>query len=416
LRAAAPKASAQENVATPLVSLDEPAALDPAIVGRKAAALAGGRQRGLPVLPGLVVTVAWGQAAVELGLETLSGAGPGRARMAVDRLAIDPALESGLGPAADLGDRLVVRSSSAFDDDGRWSGAFASYGDVRHDELWTAIRGCWSSLFSRDSLARFEATSVDVRDAGLAVLIQPQLDAIVGGWARVLADGAAEIAAVAGPPGPLLAGVVIGRRGSVGPDGEITGDLLALPVDAADLRRLLAVCGRTRAELGADRIEWAMADGRVWLFQLDRTEEQPAAARSGDSPWSAGSGAQVYRGVPASPSRAFGRLVRVRPEEADDMGSLPSVAGAILVVDDPLPLFAPLLWQAAGLIALRGNPAGHLCQVARSLHVPAVVGLESVAGRVEIDSSDSWRTVALDGDTGEVWIDSVRSPSSRRRP
>jgi hypothetical protein len=53
-----------------------------------------------------------------------------------------------------------------------------------------------------------------------------------------------------------------------------------------------------------------------------------------------------------------------------------------------------MLWEAAGLVAVEGNEGAHLFEVARSLGVPAVLGVELDPG---ID-----RVVAVDGDLGTV--------------
>jgi pyruvate,water dikinase len=110
----------------------------------------------------------------------------------------------------------------------------------------------------------------------------------------------------------------------------------------------------------------------------------------------------VLRGAAASAGVATGPAVHCR---ASDLDSLPSVAGRVLVLDDPLPQFAPLLWEAAGLVALRGNPGAHLCQVARSLHVPAVVGLESASGPEVLGTDDAQVWLVVDGDAGEVVVE-----------
>ena len=75
-----------------LLSLDDAEALDVGQVGAKAARLAEARQRGFPVLPGLVVPVAASDAALVAGLATLQARGPGAARVAAGTVGLDPAL------------------------------------------------------------------------------------------------------------------------------------------------------------------------------------------------------------------------------------------------------------------------------------------------------------------------------------
>lgn len=381
-----------------VVSLDSPEALDPAIVGVKAAGLAAARQRGLPVLPGVVVPVAAGRAAIELGVRTLEAEGPGRARLVVDRFPVDDELAATLeAAAAQLGDPLIVRSSTTLDGDGRWSGAFNSIGHVRPDEVAGALRGCWSSVFRPDALKRFDLTGVEPRDIGMAVLLQRQLRPSCGGMAEVDGDGRVSIWAAAGAPGPLLAGLSVGVRGSIGQGGEVDGALDGLPVDRSALAALSGACLEAHGELGANRFEWAIEAGQPWILQLDRTADD----RTGALVQADDSEGRTFRGFPASPGRAAGRAIHLGP---GDLNPAPDVSGAILVVDDPLPVFAPLLWQAIGLVALRGNAAAHLCGVARSLHVPAVVGLLSFDQNAGRSLETGSVTVVVDGESGTVGL------------
>lgn len=354
------------------------------------------------MLPGVVVPVASATAAIELGARVLERDGPGQARLAVDAMEIDGELRRELDACAGLGRQLIVRSSTALDDDPRWSGAFSSVGEVFPEEVAGAVTGCWSSVFRPDALGRFELMGVDVREVGMAVLIQRQLDPQAGGWAHASPDGLVDIGGTAGRPGPLLAGMVAGRRGSVRADGTIGGDLGALPLDGEGLRELARVCERARRELSLDRLEWGVDDGHVWLFQLGHS---PAVATTSLDPVATAVPGTIdgrtYRGAAASPGRATGGAVRCLPQQVD---TPPSAKGAILVLDDPLPVFAPLLWEVAGLVALRGNPAAHLCEVARSLHVPAVVGLETAERPLDVDWEKGGLILTLDGDSGEVCI------------
>lgn len=45
----------------------------------------------------------------------------------------------------------------------------------------------------------------------------------------------------------------------------------------------------------------------------------------------------------------------------------------VLIVPRPLAVFAPLLWNAAGLVSIAGGTGAHLMEIARSLAVPAVM-------------------------------------------
>jgi hypothetical protein len=64
---------------------------------------------------------------------------------------------------------------------------------------------------------------------------------------------------------------------------------------------------------------------------------------------------------------------------------------AVLAVAAPLPHLAPLLWRASALVVARGNRAAHLFEVARSLGVPAVSGVDLTGERPSLVAVDGWR-------------------------
>jgi len=548
-----------------LLSLVDPAAGDPSLVGHKAAGLALALARGYPVLPGLVVPVPASEAAVASGLAALGERGRGAARAAALAARPDPALLAELGAAA-LGERLVVRSSTRLGDDGTWSGAYASYGDVMPAELGTAVSGCWASIFAPATLDRLAQAGTGPGEVGMAVLVQPFLEPRAGGWASLRPDGTLTIAAVGGHPGPLLAGWIGGSRLVVRPGKRVRQP--AFPLGTAEVARLADLVRRVASELAARHIEWAFDGERLFVLQLARgaTEEplprftgRSPAARPSSSlahssrrkafaarpyarllqtlvdrrgpladafllPWAAAAepveaavvtapdeallqrsgelaaalsaqvcaavghdrtaisdalvagdrsvinalarmsldasmaaellgcidalgtafhrrgllgdprtiwwqtsdwieaaalgrpclrpandrpldlwgdvlyAAVVAQGAPAAAvgvadGRTVGRALRVdAPDAAGER-----VLGRVLVVRDPVSSVAPLLWRASGLLSLSGGPGAHLFEVARSLHVPAVVAPE--AG----DITDG-TIVAVDGSAGELWV------------
>jgi phosphotransferase system enzyme I (PtsI) len=69
----------------------------------------------------------------------------------------------------------------------------------------------------------------------------------------------------------------------------------------------------------------------------------------------------------------------------------------VLAVSQAAAQAAPLLWNAAGVVAANGSVGAHLFEVARSLGVPAVVG-------VDVSRTDDGALAAVDGDAGSVSI------------
>lgn len=257
-----------------ILDLDHEACLDPDRVGGKAAWLARARRAGLPVLPGLVVEARASLPHLRLGVDTLETRGPGGARLVVagGELPFAEYLEERAGK---LGESLVVRSSTRFDAGGEFSGAFTSYLELTPAETPKAVFGCWASTFTVATLGLLARSGVNPDAYGVSVLIQPCLTSESGGVATVSAAGVVTVVGVEGSPAGLLQGWSSGSVATAR-DGRIEGELPGLiGVDVVS-----SVVGVTRAaaELGANRCEWAFAEGRVWLLQLDqRQPPEPSA-------------------------------------------------------------------------------------------------------------------------------------------
>ena len=103
---------------------------------------------------------------------------------------------------------------------------------------------------------------------------------------------------------------------------------------------------------------------------------------------------RVRSGEPASAGLGAGRLLVLTAPRR--------LAGVrerwVLHVTEPLPAYAPLLWGAAGLVSATGSGSAHLFDVARTLGVPAVTGVELTSAR------GSEPVVAVDGSSGEVVV------------
>jgi phosphohistidine swiveling domain-containing protein len=405
-----------------------------AIAGGKAARLARAARAGLAVLPGWVVPVAVARPALRAGAGAVRAGRPAAARRAVLGCRLDDGLATELREAVvRLGGRVIVRSSSPLESDPRWSGAFSSVAEVGADDVVSAVRSCWASAFAVDPLERIAACGLPPEALELGVLLQPEIRPAAGGVARV--TGAEVIVeGVLGHPGALLAGWAEGATASVratGADGQLT-DLLG----SEQVASVAALAGRVWRTLGDDVIEWAAGNGGIWLLQSLRsvpvTAVQDLAAQGHNGVEAAAGGheplsppgtvadllasrtwmpllaatvldrGQHVPGRPAAPGTAAGRLVACRPHErpAGD------IADAILLVDQPLPALAPLLFSARGVIARTGAAGSHLAEVARSLGVPMVIGCrpETVTGPAPgpaPGAAGGW-LAAVDGSSGDV--------------
>src|SRR6266700_932372 len=412
-----------------LLDLDDPACLDPLAAGAKAARLAAARAGGLPALPGVVVPVAAARDALAGGLAALTTQGRHAAQLRVMSAGVTPALAAELRHrGAQLGDRLVVRSSSPLEASGAWSGAFTSYLGVRPDELATAVAGCWAAALGRDALERATRLGRDPADLALAVLIQPEVEPLVSGTAAVTEKGdGVRVIGVEGAPAPLLTGWSAGLAVEVRAGAVTNGRDAARQLGAATVLAVARLAEAVAATFGDDTIEWAAVEGRPLLLQSAACERRPPstsqpqfgsrveAARAhlttaAGSPRVADRAelhthaaamehGERFQGQPAAPGIAAGPArVAGQPQQPPPLQEQ-RPERAVLVARYPLPPLAPLLWGAAAMVTSGGSPAAHLFHVARSLGVPAVAACGALEGQL---APAQEVLLAVDGGAGVV--------------
>ena len=309
-----------------VVELGDADATDPARVGGKAASLAAAGREGLPTLPGVVLTTA---------VADVVEADPDR----------HPALREAYDRAGGDDRALVVRSSSVAEDttDSSMAGQFASVVDVRGWEAFVdAVRVV---LASRDEAG--------AGDQPIAVLIQPLLDAEIGGvlFGVDPVTGRSDrlvVTATTGGPEPLVSGEVDGSRYVLDADGAVIDRDRG---DGPDLARarLAELAGLAadvaRAFGGPQDIEWAVdGEGALWLLQ-----SRPVTTE--------------IRGVPSGPVFGPGPVAETFPE--------------------PLTELESDLWVPPLRVAVR--EAVVLAGGASRQHADASAAVVAIAGHVAID-------------------------------
>lgn len=235
-----------------VVELPDESAVDPALTGGKAAALARAANAGIPTLPGVVLTTAFCDA-VDAGAT----------------VADHPAVRDAFDRAGGDDRSLVARSSSVVEDmaESSMAGQFESIiGIDGFDAFVTAV----SAVL--DSRERAGAT-----DHPIAVLVQPLIEPRYGGVMFGIdpVTGRTDrrvVTAVEGGPEPLVSGEVDGSRYVLQPEPCKVLDFDANdgpPIDTADLRRLVELSGRVAEVFGGPQdVEWAIADDhKLWLLQ-----------------------------------------------------------------------------------------------------------------------------------------------------
>lgn len=408
-----------------MLTLADRACTDVSVAGAKAAHLAQATRAGFPVLPGLVVPTTASRTPLADGYERVAIEGAHGARLAV----MD--CDTSIGDLAELpslcgqlGNPLVVRSSSPWEGTGHWSGAFTSYLDVAPDHVLTAVRGVWASALGGDALERGAHVGSAGTTPEMAVLLQAQLSPDFAGTAAVEPDGTATVVAVAGSPVPLLHGWDPGWVSRVTGDGTVDGDRGAL--DDSLVRAIAGLVAAVARRLGDNRVEWAFVDERLVLLQCTTGVRATAApVRKNDVPVDAVTVAdemlaraeapasraraeayayaavmahgKLMTGTPAAPGTGAGPVILVEGMPTDPR---PLPPRAVLVAPRPLPHLAPLLWGASGLVTFGGSPGAHLVEVARALNLPAVVGCRSPEPLLRAVNGQG--LAAVDGNEGVV--------------
>jgi len=243
---------------------------------------------------------------------------------------------------------------------------------------------------------------------------------------------------VPGHPGGLLAGwadgasarIRLGDPSAPGwPEPAAEGPLTQL-LGAGLVTAVARLAAGVYWALGDTSIEWASENGTVWLLQTaaagpapvlppepDTAPASHATTMGGRDAAPDGPPGRAYAARelmpllaaavqaggrrlaarPAVAGQAAGRLVPCRPHERPAAGC----RDAILLIDQPVPALAPLLFAARGVIARGGTAGTHLAEVARSLAVPMVTGCRAELVTGPAPATGGW-LAAIDGGTGEV--------------
>lgn len=318
-----------------------------------------------------------------------------------------------------LGDRPLAVRSSATDEDTVTRSAAGQHETVLAvqgpDEVAAAIRACWDSLHSPGAVA-YRANSsgiADEKEPAMGVLIQQLVDADASGvmFTPSSPPEATTIEASWGLGSSIVGGTVSPDTFRVAHDGSldrIIADkhtrvdqdgtrLVTRDVPTAERARPaiddttahdLAGLGRRIADLlgGPQDIEWAVAEGRVWILQ-----SRPITVAPPSPPDSAaGSGTPGSHGTATGPARivhgpdGFGR---VRP-------------GDVLICPLTTPAWTPLLKIVAAVVTETGGVLSHAAIVARELGVPAVLGVLEATHRLQ-----DGEMLTVDGTNGTITRD-----------
>lgn len=300
-----------------------------------------------------------------------------------------PALRNlGRGPFA-------VRSSALGED-----GAAASFAGQFHTtvnaatpaQVIEAVRRTAASCGSAEAAAYVTRTGHPARGP-VPVIVQVMVDPEAAGVAftrhPVTGAGQVVIEATDGLGDRLVAGAVTPERWTL--DGAAaTGPRDSGVLTARRAREVAGLARRIEDLFGRPQdIEWAIADGTMWVLQARPiTTTPPTAARPGTP-----AGRVLVAGTGAGPGTAAGRVRLITG--LDDFARFS--AGDVLVCRTTSPAWTPLLARAAAVVTETGGMLAHAAIVAREFAIPAVVAADG-AMTVLADG----RPVVVDGTGGTV--------------
>ncbi len=156
-------------------------------------------------------------------------------------------------------------------------------------------------------------------------------------------------------------------------------------------------------------IEWAIsADGTIYFLQSRPLLQMESSRPAEELHLEQFSDSLLFEGgINASPGTASGRVFKVKKQV--DILQFPD--GAVLMVEQALPTWAPLVARAAAVISEQGGFAGHLANVAREFGIPALFGITNACSLV-----DNGTLVTVTADLGLVYRGSIAPLLEWKRP
>ena len=422
-----------------IVPVSNPAALDPDLVGPKAANLAALEKTGFPTPGGFCVTAeAYRHQLREIGLDDASERLAAADLAASRRLSVEmrlglyeqpispqilePALEAWRAQRSESGSQGVVRSSALIEDKAgaNFAGQFESFlGLNTEDEFITALRACWAALWTTNVRRYMDNHGLNPADTAMSVLVQPLVSARAsGGGLSETAEGHMVISATWGLGTAIAQGEVVPDRVVVNRDldivesqagrkehgdhchhggaartesipEELVGELCLDENQTLELARHMLKAEEMIG--GPVEIEWAMDDAGIKLLQA-----RPLHVEKMELPDEIWNDRPGLRGHPGGVGWGAGRAVVIECEcQLSRVGP-----GDILVTRVAGPALSTILPNVSGVVAELGGSTSHLASLARERGIPMVLGVLDATQRIPDGSQ-----VAVDGIAGVVrWM------------
>ncbi len=285
---------------------------------------------------------------------------------------------------------LAIRSSALGEDAGRTSfaGLYKTELMIYRDNLIRAYKSVIASTFSTRAITYRLTKGLWHEEAIMCVGCLVMVDAVVSGvcYTRSLSGQAGVIDIVFAKGGAR--GIVEGTRKTTRVHvAKITPHTIIGGYDCKDgvlTSLMIAEIGRAAMILekhfGTPQdIEWSLdSTGKLYILQSRPITVVPTP--ESNTLTSAGENCAILFGeTTGSYGVAAGEVFIVNSDA--DMLAFPNKS--VLVVEHPLPEWAPLLKKATALIAETGSEAGHLATIAREYGVPALLTAHRARGTLK---------------------------------
>jgi len=288
---------------------------------------------------------------------------------------------------AGRGMRLAVRSSALGEDleQASFAGLYESVLNVERDGLIMAYKEVLASKYSAAAISYRLKKGYIHEDSIMCVGCMVMIEATVSGvcYSRALSgdDGEMDIFFSAGSAKGIVDGTktaghaVMNRAAPYHLAAMKRAQESAENFSEAKASELAAIAMRLEEHFGAPQdIEWCLdADGCLYILQSRPISALLFSDRKKEEEIVIDDERLLMRGGVTGCGGAGCGPVRVVRNYAD-MAAFQK--GEVLVVEHPLPEWAPLIQQAAAMVAETGSEAGHLATISREFALPSLFALE----------------------------------------
>lgn len=298
---------------------------------------------------------------------------------------------------------LAIRSSALGEDSPKasFAGLYSTEINVSKDDFIQSYKTVVASTYSSRAVTyrltrglRHEATVMSV---GCLVMIKAAVSGVCYSQSLSGSPGTLDIFCSAG----YATGIVDGTKDTqhyilscIPPHKMISKEVppqKPLLLSRQQMEKIANVAVQLEQHFGAPQdIEWSV-DATGELFTLQSRPISVNQEKSTTAPQVISDNNQIILqgGTTGSRGVASGRVFIVK--STIDLLRFPE--NSVLVVEHPLPKWAPLMRKAVALIAETGSAAGHLVTIAREYGIPAIVALK---GAVKMLANGMEITIAAD--------------------